>query len=159
MRRSWLPIVAFIMSCAPGEVDDPPPDPSVLLDVEQTDEFTLPGLSGEAYVVRTPGGVPHIFASTLEDLGRVEGFTVARDRYFQMDLFRRQGDGTLSEILGDSALETDIEAVHTGSRFVAERVLAQIDDDPELSAFVDAYAEGINAYIEAVKAEDLPPPT
>ena len=159
MKRLNMVALLALIGCPPTTDDAVTPEPSPLLDVAETASFSLPGLKGTAYVVRTESDVPHIYAENLEDLGLVEGFTMARDRYFQMDLFRRQGLGTLSEVLGQDALENDIEAVHSGSRFTAERVLAQLDDDPELAAFADAYAAGVNAYIEAVKAGDEQPPS
>ncbi|MCP5111242.1 MAG: penicillin acylase family protein, partial [bacterium] len=62
--------------------------------------LSLPGLTASADVLRDRYGVPHIFASSLEDLVRVNGYVHAQDRYFQMEISRRLGAGTMAEIFG-----------------------------------------------------------
>jgi penicillin amidase len=134
-------------------------DPSPLLEVDQTGAWTIPGLHGEAQVVNDAYGVPWIYAEDREDLGRVLGFVTARDRFFYMDLARRLSQGKVSALLGADALETDIESRMTGMGFITERILGLLEGDPEMKAFFEAYAEGINASITEVQAGNLPPPT
>ncbi|MEZ4464747.1 MAG: penicillin acylase family protein [bacterium] len=83
------------------------------------------------------------------------GFIVARDRYFVMDLQRRLGRGTLSALLGDVALENDIESRMNGITYVADRLVEHLS--PEMGAYLDAVAAGINAYIAAVDAGQASP--
>ncbi len=148
---------------APEPEPEPEPDPvpqddqERVLFVPETESRALPGLKARTHVVRTEMGVPHIFAEDRLDLGRTLGFTVARDRFFVMDLQRRLALGTLSELLGDLALDIDMESRITGMTFVADRILTHME--PEDAAFLDAYAEGINTYIDAVEAGELPPPS
>lgn len=132
-------------------------DPSPLLDVEETESFVLDGLTMPVYVVRTEGSVPHIYAANRQDLGRVQGFVLARDRFFMMDMSRRLSSGTVSELLGDAALETDMESRGTGMSAVAGAVLGELDD--EQKAMIDAFAAGVNDYIDLVTEGELPPPS
>ena len=125
--------------------------------VTETERWSLAGLSGPVHVVRTESNIPHVYASNRLDLGRVLGFTVARDRYFILDLQRRLGLGSISELLGDAGLESDIESRQDGITEVAGRLNDHLSAD--LAAYLDAVAGGINAYIDAVKAGELPPPS
>ncbi len=157
MSRSLLLALA-LLGCKPDEpkpVDEP--KPSALLDVPETASFTIPGLTCDAQVVRTAGNVPHIYAKDRVDLARAYGFTQARDRYFEMELARRLGLGTLSEILGDAALETDMDSRATGMTWVADNLLANLPD--EHARVFDGFAEGVNAYLAQVRAGTLPLPS
>ncbi|MGE3631025.1 MAG: penicillin acylase family protein [Sandaracinaceae bacterium] len=139
-----------------GGIPDPEP-PAPFADVEETGRFVIPGLSGHAHVVRTEMDVPHIYAENRLDAMRVLGFTMARDRFFQMDLAARLSQGRLSELLGDVALPTDLENRQTGAARVAQIYLDSLS--AEEGAEADAFAEGVNAYIDAVRARLLPAPT
>src|SRR5262249_49761228 len=70
-------------------------------------EIALPGLKEPVEVLRDRWGVPHIYAKNADDLFFAQGFVVAQDRLFQMDLWRRIGIGETAEILGKSSLEGD----------------------------------------------------
>ncbi|MDP9054751.1 MAG: penicillin acylase family protein [Acidobacteriota bacterium] len=92
-------------------------------------------------------GVPHIQARTMDDLWFVEGYTTAEDRMFQMDGLRRLASGELSEIVGPGALESDRESRRMRMRRVAEQIYAQLPLTDK--APMEAYARGVNAYIES----------
>src|SRR5512142_3314163 len=64
----------------------------------------LPGLLRPVTVLRDPWGVPHIYAQNQHDLFFAQGFVTSQDRLFQMELWKRVGQGRLAEILGPSAL-------------------------------------------------------
>lgn len=130
---------------------------AALLGVPESERWTLPGLKSEVHVVRTEGNVPHIYASNRTDLARVMGFVAARDRFFLMDMMRRLGLGRVSEVFGSLALSADAQSRGSGMTAVADRVLTQIR--PEMKEILGAYAEGVNAYIDQVKAGALPPPS
>ena len=66
---------------------------------------SLPGLQHEVTVERDQWGVPHIRAASLEDIAEAQGYVMAQDRLWQMDLLRRVARGQLSEILGPSNAE------------------------------------------------------
>ena len=105
-----------------------------------------------AQIVRDRDGVPHIEAGSELDLAYLQGYVHARDRLFQMDVLRRQAEGTLAELLGTPALPSDVQLRTFGIRRAAERSL------PVLSSAVreglKAYAAGVNAY---VRTNPLPP--
>ncbi len=133
-----------------------PPLPAPFTDVEVTERYEMPALSAEAFVVRTELDVPHVYASNRVDAMRILGFIMARDRFFQMDLTRRLSQGRISELLGDAGLETDLENRLTGAAYITGLYLEAVD--AEEGAELDAYAEGINAYIAEVRARRLPAP-
>lgn len=127
-----------------GEEDHP------FADIEEQKSWALPGLSAPVHVIRTEGNIPHIYAENELDAARVHGFIAAQDRFFMMDLTRRMGLGELTPLLGDAGLDTDIESRMTGTRYVAQRMVDSASD--EVLAIMEAYAEGINFYIEQAKA-------
>ncbi|MBA3714732.1 MAG: penicillin acylase family protein, partial [Pyrinomonadaceae bacterium] len=65
--------------------------------------LTLDGLRARVTVRRDERGVPHIEAANEEDLYIAQGFVMASDRLWQMDLLRRSARGELSEIFGKAA--------------------------------------------------------
>ena len=140
--------------------DDPTTSPTVdsdLFSVPETARYTVDGLACPVHVVRTEGNVPHIYAADRSDLSRGMGFVFAADRFFFLDLARRLALGEVSGILGQDALETDVDARASGMTHVADTLLAHLTTDQ--AAHMDAYAEGVNAYIAAVGAGELPPPS
>ena len=154
MRRllPLLALAAVVTGCKNPE--------KPLLEVPEDRSWTLPTLQDNAHIVFTEGNVPHIYAENRRDLAVVWGFQVARDRFFMMDLSRRLALGELSEVLGEDALSADMESRAEGNRHIAEQMLVLIETHhPELLELVDAYAEGVNAYLAAVRAERLPPPS
>ncbi|OQY24475.1 MAG: penicillin acylase family protein [Chloroflexi bacterium] len=107
------------------------------------------GLQAEATVIRDSWGVPHVYASSSHDLFFAQGYVHAQDRFWQMEFWRRIGSGRLSEILGDSALGQD-RFIHTvGWHRTAAEELKRMDAQ-DLAA-LEAYAEGVNAYISTHK--------
>ncbi len=161
----------FLFACTePGETDDdttPAPDDDTspgdddsappILSVPVSENYSFPGLQGEVHVLRTAGNIPHIYASNPSDLYFAKGFVTARDRFFEMELGRRLAEGKLTELLGDSALETDIESRTNGSLRVAEQVEAGLDEDGR-ERFI-RYADGVNAYLDQVRQGLLPAPS
>src|SRR5262245_24607736 len=67
----------------------------------------IPGLRKPVTVLRDPWGVPHIFAETQDDLFFAQGFVAAQDRLWQMEIWRRTGEGRLAELLGPEAVDRD----------------------------------------------------
>ena len=106
----------------------------------------LPGLQKEVTVERDHWGVPHIRADSVEDLAEAQGYIMAQDRLWQMDLLRRVARGQLSEILGKStlAIDKDFRTMQFGR--AAERDLGLMDREPR--AIMEAYARGVNRFIE-----------
>ncbi|HID11551.1 MAG TPA: penicillin acylase family protein, partial [Candidatus Latescibacteria bacterium] len=107
-------------------------------------------------VLTDPFGVPHIYAQNTHDLYFVTGYVHARDRLFQMDVTRRQASGTLAELLGQAALESDVMLRTLGLRRAAELSLPALS--PEVLEELQAYADGVNYYIQKATAEGKLPP-
>ncbi len=110
---------------------------------------TLPGLSASVTVVRDTSGIPHITASTMKDLYMAQGYVHAQDRLFQMDFSRRLASGRLSEVAGAATVPTDASYRTLGLRRAAEAELAVLQ--PDVREALDAYAAGINAFIDSHK--------
>jgi penicillin amidase len=104
------------------------------------------GLSAPVKVIRDAQGVPHISAASLHDLFLAQGYVTAQDRLWQMDMTRRYAAGELSEVLGERALKSDTTQRILGLRQVADEAAKRVTDRDR--AFGEAYAAGINAYIE-----------
>jgi len=105
------------------------------------------GLDGVVEIMWDSWGVPHIFAETKDDLAFGMGYAMAQDRLWQMDMFRRVASGTLSEIIGEAALESDSFARVMGFRRNAHTYIDTMST--EEIAYVESFLLGINTYIEA----------
>ncbi len=108
-------------------------------------ELEVPGLESEVRVLRDDAGIPQIYADTLHDLMLAQGFVHAQDRFFEMDVRRHATAGRLSELFGEDGLESDLVVRTLGWRQVAEQELTMLR--PATRSALDAYAEGVNAYI------------
>ena len=111
-----------------------------------TQSFTrVDGLADAATIVRDDTGIPHVFARNERDVVFLQGWLHARDRLFQMDIDRRTAEGTVAELLGETAIQGDIELRIFGIRRAAERSWPLLSSDSQ--AALMAYAAGVNAYI------------
>ncbi|MDH7488246.1 MAG: penicillin acylase family protein [Anaerolineae bacterium] len=111
--------------------------------------LTVPGLQAEVRVLRDEWGIPHIYAQNNHDLFFAQGYVHAQDRMWQMEFWRRIGMGRLSEILGKSALDSDKFLRTVGFARVAEEELRRMD--PMTRNILQAYADGVTAYIQQHK--------
>jgi penicillin amidase len=109
------------------------------------DGARIPGLRAPASVVRDADGVPHIKAANAHDLFFLQGWQQADDRLFQMDVTRRRASGTLAELLGSSALPSDVQLRTFGLRRSAERTMSALSR--KTRSDLRAYADGVNAWI------------
>jgi penicillin G amidase len=119
-----------------------------------TGKLQLPGLQGAVEVLRDRWGVPHIYARNQHDLFFAQGFVAAQDRLFQMELWKRAGQGRLAEVLGPSALPRDIAARllrYRGSMEAEYQSYA-----PDTREILVAFTDGINAYIRRGLAANGP---
>ena len=108
--------------------------------------ISLPGLQKEVAVDRDRWGVPHIRAASVEDLAEAQGYVMAQDRLWQMDLLRRVARGQLSEILGERTLLIDKDFRTLGFGRAADREATTLE--PEAGKILAAYARGVNKFIE-----------
>jgi penicillin amidase len=112
---------------------------------EESGTAELPGLEAAVEVVRDEHGVPQVYADSLTDLVKAQGYVHAQERFFEMDVRRHATAGRLAEMFGEAALDSD-KAVRTmGWRHVAERELAIVA--PRTRQVLEAYADGVNAYL------------
>ena len=116
----------------------------------------VPGLQGEVEVIRDHWGVPHIYADNMEDLFFAQGFVQAQDRLWQMDMYRRAGEGRLSEIFGPEMLEHDRAA--RLFRYRGPWTDAEFSSyHPQARQILEAFSSGVNAYIDhAIANDELP---
>lgn len=105
----------------------------------------LPGLRQPVTVIRDRWGVAHIYAQNQHDLFFAQGFVAAQDRLFQMELWKRSGQGRLAEVLGPSALFRDINARLL--RYRGDMAAEYQSYSPDTRAILQAFTDGINAYI------------
>src|SRR5436190_24206224 len=109
------------------------------------DQVVLAGLGQNVKVFFDNHSIPHIYAKSWPDAARVLGYLHAGERLSQMDLFRRQGSGTVAEILGEEALPSDIIVRQLGIRRGCEAAWNSADLPAPFRAELIAYAEGVNA--------------
>ncbi|MBL7988066.1 MAG: penicillin acylase family protein [Chlorobi bacterium] len=108
-------------------------------------EDTVAGLSATASITRNRYGVPYINAATENDAWAALGYAHAQDRLWQMDLFRRAGQGRLSEIFGKKMIGQDALLKTLGFKRSAAATLQGLPK--ETRAAIDAYCRGVNAWI------------
>ena len=111
------------------------------------------GLQAAARITIDDEGISHVRADNEHDLYFMQGWVHAGDRLFQMDYNRRLASGTLAELVGMAALTTDVQLRTLGLRRGAQRSLDAAS--PRFRAALEAYAEGVNARLEAQTS--LPP--
>ncbi|MEQ1848311.1 MAG: penicillin acylase family protein, partial [Nitrospira sp.] len=110
-----------------------------------TGEQGLPGLERPVAVAYDEHGIPTIQATSRRDAYRALGYVTARDRLFQMDVFRRSASGRLAEIFGQDALELDTDQRVFGFQQVAAVVSAHLSEDERQT--LEAYADGVNTFL------------
>ncbi|MGQ0733124.1 MAG: penicillin acylase family protein [Acidobacteriota bacterium] len=108
----------------------------------------IAGLEGPVTVDRDAFGVPVVTAASRLDAARALGFLHAQDRFFQMDLQRRQAAGELAALVGSRAIDADKTMRIHRFRAVSRRALAQAS--PHYRSVLDAYAGGVNAGLDAL---------
>lgn len=109
-------------------------------------EVTVRGLKARVEVYRDPYGVPHIYAQDPHDLFLAQGYVMAQDRLWQMDLLRRLGQGRLAEVFGEKALELDRFIRTIGLGRMAKRDIMTISTESRIA--LTAFSHGVNAFIE-----------
>ncbi len=106
----------------------------------------LPGLAAPAQILVDRWGVPHIYAASADDAFFVQGFNAARDRLFQIDLWRRRGLGRLASVFGGNFVEQDRAA----RLFLYRGDMAREWQSygPGAQRIATRFVAGINAYID-----------
>ncbi|WP_420448265.1 penicillin acylase family protein [Candidatus Palauibacter sp.] len=132
------------------------PDRVEVLRSGEAETLRVAGLEAGVEILKDLWGVSHIYAETEHDLFFAQGYSAARDRLFQFEMWRRQATGTVSEILGPRELERD-----RGARLFRYRgdLEAELNHyHPRGAEIIRAFTDGINAYIaETERDPDLLP--
>jgi penicillin amidase len=105
-------------------------------------EVTVSGLSKDVEIIRDAYGVPHIYAKNESDLYFAFGYAMAQDRFWQMEFYRRLGQGRLAEIFGGELVEVD--------RYFRMLTAGGVNRDvpPEFVFALESFTRGVNAYVE-----------
>lgn len=117
-------------------------------------ELSIKGLSSDVTVYRDERGIPHIYATNEHDLYFAVGYVMAQERLWFMDFIRRVTTGRLSEVLGEDLVQTD--KFLRCLEMTAKSKLVLSNEDPAIISCMQAYADGVNAYISDA-GRKLPP--
>ncbi len=140
MRKSRpiCSLVIILILVLAGEVEAPAR--------AQSETLRIPGVSEPVEIIKDRWGISHIYAKNERDLFFAQGYNAARDRLFQLELWRRQATGTVAEMLGARELKRDI-----GTRLHMFRGDLKQELNfyhPRGEEIVNAFVAGINAYVE-----------
>ena len=121
---------------------------SCIRENSNVEKISLKGLEQTVEIYRDNWGINHIYAKNQKDLFFAQGYAAAKDRLFQLEIWRRQANGTTAEILGSRELKRDI-----GTRLFKFR--GNLDDElnhyhPEGKEIIEAYVSGVNSYIDEI---------
>ena len=126
-------------------------------DMDYEEELDLKNLQEPVKVVYDENLIPHIFADNENDLYRVQGYITAKHRLWQMEFQTMSAAGRISEIVGPIAIELDRMTKRKGLAFSAETSLLFIQKEhPDTYELMEAYADGVNQYIENLPESKLP---
>ncbi len=114
----------------------------------RAEKIPIEGPSQPVEIIRDRWGVPHIYAQTVHDLFFAQGYMAAKDRLWQIDLWRRIGTGKLAEVVGPSAIARDRLARSVAFR--GDWNAEWSSYGPDARQMVTAFTEGINAYIKSL---------
>jgi len=128
-----------------AESEEPYIDPTLAASVLQPVEVVYDSLL-----------IPHIFAENEYDLYWAQGYVQASHRLWQMEFVTHVAAGRVSEIVGERALEFDRAQRRKGLTFAAENSWKQVQKNDTARQMLEAYSDGINAYIENLTYQDYP---
>ncbi len=156
LNRSWGPAPAFGAFLNPftgfwvnGE------KPALGAEISES-SLAIPGLQDEVTIEYDELGIPHIFAKNNHDLYLAQGYVTAKDRLWQMEFQTHFAAGRLTEVVGTKAIEQDRFQRRMGSVFGAENSLKGMMEDPASKISLEAYSDGVNAYISQLKPREYP---
>ncbi len=137
--------------------DSGPAGPYDSIDIDET--IDADGLDGPVDIVRDRFGVPHIYATTVNDVAFGQGYVIASDRLPQMDLFRHFAAGTVAELFGaleQEQIDTDLEMRMHRMRPLAQETWDSISSssdpgDQEMAAFLNRFSDGVNHYLQQLR--------
>ena len=121
-----------------------------------TGNVTIPELKDKVTVHYDAQLIPHVFAQNDIDLYRTQGYITAKHRLWQLEFQTYAAAGRLSEIIGEGALNYDRQERRRGMGFGAEQTLKKMSKDEKTMALAQAYADGVNSYINQLEPKDYP---
>lgn len=113
------------------------------------------GIARAVSIRRDERGIPYIEATAEDDLYYAQGYATAADRLWQMDLLRRTARGELAEVFGRGMLDADKRRRIYGFAALSEELVSH--SSPGMRRALEAYARGVNAFIESHRGGALPP--
>ena len=132
MKKLLFPVLASLLLGAP------------LLHAQEI--LTVEGLDQPVEILKDKWGISHIYAETEHDLFFAQGYSAARDRLFQFEIWRAQATGTTAEILGPRAIARD-----HGTRlfkFRGDMTSEMNHYHPRGVDIITSFVNGVNAYID-----------
>jgi len=147
MRKAFLSLLALLLVAAAGGY-------SWLWRADQFQRggsVKLPGLASPVRVVRDEQGVPYLFAASMDDALRAQGFVTAQDRLFDITISRYLAQGRLAEVIGEAGLKSDIGVRVAGLPRHARRHAGMLAGEERRRR--ELYLEGLNAYITGFRDE------
>lgn len=153
LNRGWgsLPALGPLLDPVNGAMANADPVQEQLPDVAH-----LRGLQAPVKVWMDERWVPHIHAADDHDLYLVQGYLHAFFRLWQMDMQTRAAGGRVSEVVGEKALEFDRRQRRKGMGYAAEHSLAAMEAESRTRLMLDAYRDGVNAFIATLNYRRLP---
>jgi penicillin amidase len=145
-RAARRPHVLALPLLLAGLLGRPSSDLAAQGPTARTDTLRVAGLRQPVEVLRDRWGVPHIYAKNEHDLFFAQGYSAARDRAFQFEMWRRQATGTMAEVLGRRELARDQGARLFRYRGSMDTELAHYH--PRGAAIIGAFVDGVNAYVD-----------
>jgi len=142
-EKKWIRVwLLSIVGCVTLALGEQKPIPAKA-------DLEIEGLIRPVEIIKDRWGISHIFAQDKDDLFFAQGFNVASDRLFQLELWRRQATGTVAEILGKKAVQRDL-----GARLLKFRgdLRKELDSyHPQGQEIVSAFVKGINTFIDLAR--------
>ena len=146
-----LGLTTLLQGCS-REDQASPQGSAVFNDRAFDDTWQLPGLQAPVELARDIYGIPHIYAETVQDMALTQGYLIARDRFWQMDVFRRLATGQLTTLAGVVPLVIDVDELFRAinltqdGRMVYEVIYETMEEaDQQL---LEAFADGVNLYLD-----------
>ncbi len=125
--------------------------------LETTEEvLNIDGLEDQVQVFYDEMGIPHVFAKNDHDLYMAQGYLTAKDRLWQMEFQTYFAGGRIAELVGEKGIESDKFQRRMGSVYGAEQSLIGMGEDEKSKTALNAYSDGINAYIQSLSERKLP---
>lgn len=149
-------MLTALLATGAAQARETRPAPSGVASAARVQKVEAAGLSKPGEIVVDVWGIPHIYAANERDLFFLQGFNAARDRLWQIDLWRKRGLGRLSEDFGPAYLEQD-----RALRLFTYRGDMQAEwaaYGPKAKGYTEAFVAGINSYVADVQAGRLPMP-